>query len=121
MFEICCTDSDDDDCLSWMGGGEAEGGSPIHAAAQTLDACALHLPPDKLLPTLMALVEPALKSQNPYQVKGAYLALAMIAEGCADTLRTKHLNALLQCISQGITSENQVIRNAALFTLGQFA
>lgn len=32
----------------------------------------------------------------------------MIAEGCADTLRTKHLHQLLQCISRGIISEQQV-------------
>lgn len=121
MFTVACSESEDDSCLGFFGGEEGEGGSPVHAAAQTLDACALHLPPDKLLPCLMAQVEPALKSGNPHQVKGAYLALAMVAEGCADTLRHKHLHPLLQCICHGITSENQLVRNSALFALGQFA
>ncbi|XP_069944549.1 importin-4-like isoform X2 [Cherax quadricarinatus] len=121
MFGVACSETEDDSCLGFLGGDEGEGGSPMHAAAQTLDACALHLPPDKLLPCLMGHVEPALKSGNPHQVKGAYLALAMVAEGCADTLRNKHLHPLLQCICHGITNENQLVRNSALFALGQFA
>ena len=68
MFTVACSESEDDSCLGFFGGEEGEGGSPVHAAAQTLDACALHLPPDKLLPCLMAHVEPALKSGNPHQV-----------------------------------------------------
>ncbi|XP_068205892.1 importin-4-like [Palaemon carinicauda] len=121
MFGVACSEGEDENCIGFLGGEEGEGGSPVHAAAQTLDACALHLPPDKLLPCLMSHVEPALKSGNPHQVKGAYLALAMVAEGCSDTLRIKHLHPLLQCICHGITNENQLIRNSALFALGQFA
>ncbi|KAK4305040.1 hypothetical protein Pmani_023031 [Petrolisthes manimaculis] len=123
MFSVACSESEDDSCLGFFRGEEGEGGSgsPVHAAAQTLDACALHLPPDKLLPCLMSRVEPALKSGSPPQIKGAYLALAMVAEGCADTLRHKHLHPLLQCICHGIASENQLVRNSALFALGQFA
>ncbi|KAG7158690.1 Importin-4-like [Homarus americanus] len=121
MFGVACSENEDDSCLGFLGGEEGEGGSPMHAAAQTLDACALHLPPDKLLPCLMCHVEPALKSGNPHKVKGAYLALAMVAEGCADTLRNKHLHPFLQCICLGITNENQLVRNGALFALGQFA
>ncbi|XP_027206682.2 importin-4 [Penaeus vannamei] len=121
MFNVACSENGEEDCLGFFGGEDGEGGSPMHAAAQTLDACALHLPPDKLLPCLMGLVEPALKSGNPHQVKGAYLALAMVAEGCSDTLRMKHLHPLLQCICHGITNENQLVRNSALFALGQFA
>ncbi|KAK7085046.1 Ran GTPase binding [Halocaridina rubra] len=120
MFAVACSEGEDENCLGFLGG-EGEGGSPVHASAQTLDACALHIAPDKLLPCLMSLVEPALKSGNPHQVKGAYLALAMVAEGCSDTLRIKHLHPLLQCICHGITNENQLIRNSALFALGQFA
>lgn len=68
MFGVACSESEEDSCLGFFGGEEGEGGSPVHAAAQTLDACALHLPPDKLLPCLMGHVEPALKSGNPHQV-----------------------------------------------------
>lgn len=68
MFTVACSESEDDSCLGFFRGEEGEGGSPVHAAAQTLDACALHLPPDKLLPCLMSHVEPALKSGNPPQV-----------------------------------------------------
>lgn len=69
MFNVACSENGEEDCLGFFGGEDGEGGSPMHAAAQTLDACALHLPPDKLLPSLMGLVEPALKSGNPHQVQ----------------------------------------------------
>ncbi|KAB7499986.1 Importin-4 [Armadillidium nasatum] len=122
LFSVLCEKGDDDDAaLGFLGGEEAEGGSPVHAAAQSLDSCALHLPPDKILPVILSMVDMSFKSDDPLQIKGAYLSLAMIAEGCADTLRTKHLNQLLQCISRGISSEQQVVKNSALFALGQFA
>ena len=45
---------------------------------------ALHLPPDKLVPHLLQLVQPALESEDPYQKKAGLVSLAVLAEGCAD-------------------------------------
>ena len=121
LFKILCEEDDNESSIGFLEGGEGEGGTPVHAAAQSLDSLALHLPPDKLLAELLPLIQPVFSTGNPLQVKGAYLSLAMVAEGCADTLRHKHLHQLLQCICQGITSEIQIIRNSALYSLGQFA
>ncbi|XP_022092139.1 importin-4-like [Acanthaster planci] len=123
LFPIMCTppeeeeeDDDEDDC-----GEDAEANTPSSFAAQVIDTMALHLPPDKLLPPLMQLVQPALSSSNPYERKAGLLSIAVLAEGCADFIRNKHLQSLLECICNGIQDSQQVVRNAALFCLGQFA
>lgn len=56
-----------------------------------------------------------------YAKKAAYLTMAVLAEGCADCIRSKYLKSFLQCICKGITDPNAVVRNAALFALGQFS
>lgn len=53
--------------------------------------------------------------------KASYLAIAVIAEGCSEHIRTKYLESFLQCICKGITEESPILRNAALFSLGQFS
>ncbi|XP_038069954.1 importin-4-like isoform X2 [Patiria miniata] len=123
LFPIMCTppeeeedDEDEDDC-----GEDAEASTPSSFAAQVIDTMALHLPPDKLLPPLMQLAQPALSSTNPYERKAGLLSIAVLAEGCADFIRNKHLQPLLECICTGIQDTQQVVRNAALFCLGQFA
>lgn len=56
-----------------------------------------------------------------YAKKASYLAIAVLAEGCSEHIRTKYLQSFLQCICKGITDPNAVVRNAALFALGQFS
>ncbi|GJQ87137.1 hypothetical protein Trydic_g23982 [Trypoxylus dichotomus] len=90
-------------------------------ATQTLDLMALHVPPEKVVPYLLTRVEPALQGDDIYAQKAAYLALAVLAEGCADHIRTKYLEAFLKCIYNGIRNPNVVVRNAAFFALGQFS
>ncbi|XP_062454773.1 importin-4 isoform X5 [Rhea pennata] len=73
-------------------GGEAEGcggSSPRHAAAQALDALAQALPPEKLLPPLLPLLEPLLGSPQPPARKGGLLALGALAEGCGELLHRR--------------------------------
>ena len=36
-------------------------------------------------------------------------------------IRSKYLQSFLQCIGQGIKNNNPLVRNAALYTLGQFS
>lgn len=90
-------------------------------AAQTLDLMALNVPPEKVVPYLLTKVEPALQASDIYAQKAGYLALAVLAEGCADYIRTKYLESFLKCIYNGIRSPNVVVRNAAFFALGQFS
>lgn len=66
-------------------------------------------------------IEPALQGNDLYAKKAAYLAMAVLAEGCSENIRSKYLQSFLQCICKGITEESPVVRNAALFALGQFS
>lgn len=90
-------------------------------ATQTMDQLALYIPPEKLIPPLLALLKPALESGNPLYKKAAYLSIAVIAEGCSESICRKYLRSLLDCVKIGITEENPVVRNAAFFALGQFS
>ncbi|CAL1596751.1 unnamed protein product [Knipowitschia caucasica] len=95
--------------------------SPKHVAAQIIDTMALHMPPEKLFQQLMPLTRAALSSEDPYQRKGGLMCLAVLAEGCAEHIRTKMLPSLLQTVCQSLSDNNQVVRSAALFALGQFS
>ncbi|XP_066483155.1 importin-4 [Tiliqua scincoides] len=99
----------------------AEVQSPKHFAAQVVDMLALHLPPEKLFPQLTPLMEPAVLSPNPYHRKAGLMCLAVLAEGCGDHIRNKHLQPMLQVVCRALSDESQVVRNAALFALGQFS
>ncbi|XP_053121119.1 importin-4 [Hemicordylus capensis] len=99
----------------------AEVQTPKHFAAQVVDMLALHLPPEKLFPQLTPLMEPALLSPNPYHRKAGLMCLAVLAEGCGDHIRNKHLQPMLQVVCRALSDESQVVRNAALFALGQFS
>ncbi|XP_055534571.1 importin-4-like [Wyeomyia smithii] len=101
--------------------GSNEVSTPSTCATQTLDVLALHIPPKQLIPTLMALLEPALRGNDPLAKKASYLSIAVIAEGCSEHICNKYLKALLDVIKTGITDPNPMIRNAALFALGQFS
>ncbi|KAM3940229.1 importin-4 isoform 1-T2 [Leptodactylus fuscus] len=110
-------DEEDDELLEE----EAEMQLPKHYAVQVIDILALHLPPEKLFPQLSPLMEPCLLSSNPYERKAGLMCLAVLSEGCADHIRNKHLQSMLQLVCQAITDENHVVRNAALYALGQFS
>ncbi|XP_042366643.1 importin-4 [Plectropomus leopardus] len=95
--------------------------NPKHCAAQIIDTMALHMPPEKLFQQLMPLTQTCLASENPYQRKGGLMCLAVLAEGCADHIRTKMLSSMLQTVCQSLSDSNQVVRSAGLFALGQFS
>uniref|UniRef100_A0A182MKQ1 Importin N-terminal domain-containing protein n=1 Tax=Anopheles culicifacies TaxID=139723 RepID=A0A182MKQ1_9DIPT len=101
--------------------GSNEVSTPSTCATQSLDVLALHIPPKQLFPPLMALLEPALAGSDPLPKKAAYLSIAVIAEGCSEHICSKYLRVLVDVIKRGITDENVMIRNAALFALGQFS
>ncbi|XP_034562205.1 importin-4 isoform X2 [Notolabrus celidotus] len=95
--------------------------NPKHCASQIIDSMALHMPPEKLFQQLMPLTHACLASEDPYQKKGGLLCLAVLAEGCADHIRTKMLSSVLQTVCQSLSDSNQVVRSAGLFALGQFS
>lgn len=101
--------------------GDPDQFTPITIATQTLDLIALNVPPEKVVPYLLRCVEPALQGSDIYAQKAAYLALAVLAEGCAEHIRNKYLESFLKCIYNGIQNGNVVVRNAAFFALGQFS
>lgn len=53
--------------------------------------------------------------------RAAYLAFAVVAEGCAEHIRTKYLSPFVQCICNGIKHPQSSVRNAALYAVGQFS
>ncbi|XP_077663100.1 importin-4 isoform X3 [Eretmochelys imbricata] len=110
-------DAEDQECEDE--GDEAQ--TPKHMAAQVIDMLALHLPPEKLFPQLMPHLEPALQSPRPYERKAGLMVLAVLAEGCGDHIRTRHLQSLLGVICRALADESLVVRSAALFALGQFS
>ncbi|XP_075936701.1 importin-4 [Anarhichas minor] len=95
--------------------------NPKHCAAQIIDTMALHMPPEILFKQLMPLAQASLASENPYERKGGLMCLAVLAEGCADHIRTKMLSSVLQTVCQCLSDSNQVVRSASLFALGQFS
>ncbi|XP_006913614.1 importin-4 [Pteropus alecto] len=97
------------------------GETPKHFAVQVVDMLALHLPPEKLCPLLMPMLEEALRSESPYQRKAGLLVLAVLSDGAGDHIRQRLLPPLLQIVCKGLEDPSQVVRNAALFALGQFS
>ncbi|CAM9096879.1 unnamed protein product, partial [Lampetra fluviatilis] len=114
-------DDDDDEEEEDVFTDNAEAHTPKHFAVQVIDVLALHLPPDKLLPHLTPLMEPALLSEDPYRRKAALMCLAVLAEGCADHIRNKCLEPMLRCVCCGMSDPSHIVQNAALFALGQFS
>uniref|UniRef100_A0A3Q2P7D8 Importin 4 n=1 Tax=Fundulus heteroclitus TaxID=8078 RepID=A0A3Q2P7D8_FUNHE len=103
------------------GGDPTDSDNPKHGAAQMIDTMALHMPPEKLFHHLLPLTQACLTSENPYQKKGGLMCLAVLAEGCADYIRSKMLSSVLQTVCQSLTDSDRVVRSAALFALGQFS
>lgn len=95
--------------------------NPKQCAAQIIDAMALHMPPEKLFQQLMPFTHTCLASENPYHRKGGLVCLAVLAEGCADHIRTKMLKSVLQTVCQSLSHSSEVVRSAGLFALGQFS
>lgn len=120
LFELMSTPPEDDEQEDYFVDDDDEE-TPITVANQTLDMMALHLPPEKFLPHILEHVEPALAGNSLYGKKAAYLAMAVLVEGCSDHIRNKYIEQFLKCVCTGITDNAGVVRNAALFALGQFS
>jgi len=95
--------------------------TPALAASQSLDILALNLPPEKYISALLAQIQPALESPNPKAQRAAYQAIAVSAEGCQEYIRTKYLSSFLEIMGRGIRHPTTMVRNSALYMLGQFS
>ncbi|KAJ4431592.1 hypothetical protein ANN_20191, partial [Periplaneta americana] len=131
LFQLMSMPPENDDKEEYFSD-DVDANTPMTCATQTLDVLALHLPPDKLLPPLVCYMQKICLSQlqhiqrglegtDLYAKKASHLALAVVVEGCSECIRTKYLESFLQCICKGITDPAGVVRNAALFALGQFS
>lgn len=120
IFHLMATNAspEDDDEEYFLG---EDSTNPMTAAAQTMDMLALNIPSEKLIPQLLKLFEPALQSQEPYARRAAYLGMAVIAEGCAETICDRYLDAMLETVKNGILDQTPIVRNSAFFALGQFS
>jgi len=119
VFGLMCIASEDEDEEEYP---DMESSCPTTVANQTLDLLALHLPPDKLLPTLMQkYVEPSVQHQDPKVRVAAYMAMALVSEGCADYIRQKNIQKFITHVLTGLRDPAPAVQNAALFTVGQFS
>ncbi|RDD47604.1 Importin-4 [Trichoplax sp. H2] len=105
------TDMDDD---------ESEN-SVVTNAGQLIDVFALHLPPETFFSFLFPYIDRYFNSQEPLKVKAALVSIAVVAEGCSEYIRFKLLDRMVMCIGKGIESHHEIVQNAALYALGQFA
>ncbi|XP_017483237.1 PREDICTED: importin-4-like [Rhagoletis zephyria] len=120
VFNLMATEpeNEDDDEEYFLG---EDNSNPMTTATQTMDLLALSVPPEKLIPPLLQLLEPALQGQDPLPRRAAYLSMAVIAEGCSEAICNKYLETMLNIVKVGITDPTPLVRNAAFFALGQFS
>ncbi|ALC49575.1 CG32165 [Drosophila busckii] len=120
IFELMCQErelDDDDDLFS----ASPAGNNSVIVATETLDLLALHMPPAKLLPPLLQLLEPALLSAQAQRRRAAFIAMAAIAEGCSRAIRNTHLAQMMRIITSGMADDACSVRIACFYALGQFA
>jgi len=120
LFPIMCEPRDEDDETDEELE-DAEASTAPSFAAQVVDTMALHLPPEVFMPPLLKIVEEASLSLDAHTRKAALILLAVSTEGCSDYIRHKHLSAYIAIACKSVTDPERVVRNAALFSLGQFS
>ncbi|KAF4521358.1 hypothetical protein B566_EDAN006947 [Ephemera danica] len=120
MFQIMCTPSDEDEKEDDFESPQ-ESSAPSKVAVQTVDALALCMPPEKIMPLLAQYVEPAVQGNDLFKKKAAYLVLAVVVDGCNSYVRSNCLEPFVLCIAKGIADPSPVVRNSALYALGQFS
>ncbi|KAH8302534.1 hypothetical protein KR044_008005 [Drosophila immigrans] len=118
IFEMMCCETDMDTGEEVFMG---ESNNPVAASTQTLDLLALHISPEKLIPPLLQLLEPALQNPDHLRRRAAFLCIAVIAEGCTEAICNKYMQVMLNIIKGGIVDASPLVRIAAFFALGQFS
>lgn len=93
----------------------------LSCACETLDTIAINAEPKKFINPIMDMTRPLLESSDPYDRKGGYLVMGIICQGCENYIRNKILDNYASTVYKGINDSSTVVRNAALFAMGQMA
>ncbi|KAK3011325.1 hypothetical protein RJ639_011712 [Escallonia herrerae] len=102
------TDRDEDDDLA-----------PDRAAAEVIDTMALSLS-KYVFPPALEFASLSSQSVNPKFREASVTVLGVISEGCLDLMKDK-LEPILHIVLGGLRDQEQMVRGAAAFALGQFA
>eukprot|EP01138_Halocafeteria_seosinensis_P010729 gb/GECG01010957.1/.p1 GENE.gb/GECG01010957.1/~~gb/GECG01010957.1/.p1 ORF type:complete len:1106 (+),score=151.79 gb/GECG01010957.1/:1-3318(+) len=92
----------------------------VSLCGRLIDTIALNCSPKKVWNCVSATCSACLGSQDWRQRKAALMALAMVAEGCRESL-LEHLEQPLQYICHGTQDSIPAVREASFWALGQFA
>lgn len=112
---------DDDEEESGFVGDDTDTQTPCASALQVIDELALHLPPEKIFAQLMPFIAASSSSDVISHQRGLLLTLACLSEGTSEYIKSKHIDAFLQLACKGASHSNPLIRNAAMFAIGQFS
>ncbi|KAJ0393064.1 hypothetical protein P43SY_005878 [Pythium insidiosum] len=99
---------------------EAEDESPGHLAQQTLDTLALSVPGKYLNSVVFAICSEYMSSADPTRRKAGVLTLGILSEGCHEVM-CQNIKDLLPPTYAAAQDQDQRVRGAACFALGQFA
>lgn len=66
-------------------------------------------------------VVPNLQNPDVHVRKACYLAMAVVAEGCSEYIRHRHIDSLISYVMNGLKDPAMPVNNAALFAIGQFS
>lgn len=62
-----------------------------------------------------------LNHTEPHVRKATFLALAVVAEGCSEYIRQRHMQTFVTYVMTGLKDPVPAVNNAALFAVGQFS
>ncbi|XP_034659116.1 importin-4-like [Drosophila subobscura] len=124
VVEMICTESDSEsdeaDALDNYFSGA--GNTPGASATQALEQMSVHISSEKLLHTLVPIIDPAFLSGDPLYRRGGYMCLALISEGCSEAIKRNNLETMLSIIiKRGVVDKDPGVRSVAFFALGQFS
>ncbi|CAA6664910.1 unnamed protein product [Spirodela intermedia] len=89
------------------------------SAAEVIDTMAVNLP-KHVFPPVFEFASVNSQHVNPKYREASVTALGVISEGCSDPLKDK-LNHALHIVLGALRDQEQMVRGAASFALGQFA
>ncbi|XP_037723233.1 importin-4-like isoform X2 [Drosophila subpulchrella] len=119
LFEVMCQHECEDADEDYFT--EESEGKPASAAVHALDQMALNMSPEKFIPPMLQLLEPALQNPDPAYRRSSFMCMGVIAEGCSEAIINKYLEVMLNIIKAGIADSVSLVRASAFFALGQFS
>lgn len=102
-------------------GDESDCQTPFSSSLQIVDEMALNLPPAKLFEKMLPRIHAAAQSNRDEHKRGILLVLACLTEGTSEYIKENHMRAFVTFACEGAISENEKLRNAAMFAIGQYA